>query len=102
MVDRFAENLLGGHVADGADEDTGFGEGAGDLRAAGEAEVDDLDFVAAVDDEVGWLDVAVDDAMFVRVVQAGKQLRSEGRGGGQFERAASDSAWRGFRRRSSP
>ena len=61
---------LGREVAHGADQV--FADGLVEVRAAGEAEVDQghgLDRVGASDDDVGRLHVAMDDARVVRHVQ---------------------------------
>ncbi len=96
VVDLLAENLLGRHVADGAYDDAGFGERLGDVWPLGQAEVDDLDLVAGADHQVGRLDVAMDDAVLVGVMQAGEQLGGEVGGSGEIERAAVDSVGQGF------
>ena len=69
-VDGFALGLLGGEVGGGA-EDRGC---LGDRRrrvgdGAGDAEVHDLDLVVLGDHDIAGLDVAVDDARAVRVLE---------------------------------
>ena len=72
LVDLLAEDLLGRHVFRRADHVAGLGE----LRVAlllrgGDAEVHDLDQARVVDQHVGGLQVAVDDAGLVRHGHAG-------------------------------
>src|SRR5689334_16642846 len=90
VIHRLGEDLFGGHVGDGSDDDAGFRKRTLDVRAAGQTEVYDLDLAVGVDDEVGGLDVAVDDALAVRVLKAGEELDGDLRGGGKVERASSD------------
>ncbi|GAB3799881.1 hypothetical protein GCM10027605_14380 [Micromonospora zhanjiangensis] len=52
--------MFWGEVAGGADEHVGAGE-AGFLEGVGDAEVEDAGSVVA-DDDVGWFEVAVDEA----------------------------------------
>ena len=73
-VHRVAAHLLGGHVADRAD-DLAFGGvgrelGVGDVEGIhlgelGEAEVEDLEPAVPRHEEIGGLEVAVDDASLV-------------------------------------
>ena len=58
------EGLLGGHVGHGAEGRSGHGH----VRAAhqlGQAEVDDLHLAVIVDQDIGRLDVPVQDAVLV-------------------------------------
>jgi hypothetical protein len=66
-VDLAAERL-GGHVPQGAEDVTGVGEVLLVVRL-GQAEVGDPDDAARVEQQVGRLDVAVDDPLDVRVGQ---------------------------------
>ena len=74
--------LLGAHVEDRADQlafGRGFvGPGQVGIGEAGDAEIDDLGVAPRVDQQVGRLQVAVDDALFVPecdpVTEAGDEL----------------------------
>ena len=65
---RLAEGLLGAHVAQRAEQVAGHGQ-AGLGVELGQAEVGDPEAAAGVEQQVGRLDVAVDDAERVGVVQ---------------------------------
>ena len=56
-----AEGLLGAHVAERAQQVAGHGQ-AGVVLELGQAEVGDPEVAAVVEQQVGRLDVAVDDA----------------------------------------
>ena len=79
-VDRpAADRLLGRHVVRRADDDVGLRGVAADVAAqAREAEVEDADVIAGAqllaDHDVRRLDVAVDDALRVRVREPGRDL----------------------------
>ena len=74
MVDRLAARLLGRHELRRADDDPVVGQ-AGIIGRAGQAEVDDLDAPRrAVEQDVGRLDVAVDQAVGMRGGQAESDL----------------------------
>ena len=64
MIDRHAvgQRLLGAHVAERAQQVAGHGE-RGVRFDVGQAEVGDPDLALAVQHEVGWFDVAVDDPL---------------------------------------
>ncbi len=69
-VDLLALRLLRREVLRGADDGRGLGHRhAGVTHGAGDAEVHDLDLAVARQHDVGRLDVAVDDAGSVRVLQ---------------------------------
>ena len=72
LVDRRAARLLGGEVLRGADDRALLRHLA--RAGAGDAEVRDLDDALGVDDDVVRLDVAVDDAVAVRVAERGEDL----------------------------
>jgi hypothetical protein len=72
LVDRRAARLLGGEVLRGADDRALLGHLA--RARAGDAEVGDLDDALGVDDDVVRLDVAVHDAVAVRVAERGEDL----------------------------
>ena len=82
-VDVLAEELLGRHVGDGPDGAAGPGQAglAGDL---GQAEIGDPGDALLRDEDVGRLDVAVDDAVRMGGGQAVGDLGGEGErlGGG--------------------
>ncbi len=74
-VELLPHRLLGGHVGRGAEQRPGVRDlGVGEL---GDAEVGDLDLVRLVDDEVGGLDVPVDDPARVGVVEGRRDLAHE-------------------------
>ena len=60
--------LLGGEVAGGADDRPGLGERV-EPAGARDAEIGDVDAAVRAEEEVGRLDVAVDDALGVGVVE---------------------------------
>ena len=77
-------DLLGRHVAERAHHDAGLGQRLRprDVRVLvdrllGETEVENLDASVGRDEQVGWLDVAVRDALFVRRREAGGDLPAE-------------------------
>ncbi|MEZ6197069.1 MAG: hypothetical protein R3F20_15280 [Planctomycetota bacterium] len=76
-----AQGLLGTHPGDRADEPPGTGGEArrAQLRIgdAGHAEVEDARAPLLVDEDVGGLQVAVDDALLVRVLDAVRELGRE-------------------------
>ncbi len=76
MIDRAGENLLGSHVGNGSDENAGFGESTGDVRTPRESKINDLDLALGNDDQVGGLDVAMNDAFSVGVLKTGEDLDS--------------------------
>ncbi len=89
-IDFFAAGLLGRHVGDGADGGTGAGEQGGVDGGAdadgglfvffgqlGEAEVEDLGAPAGGDEDVGGLDVAVNDAFTVGGVEGVGDLNGD-------------------------
>ena len=83
MVDGAAAGLLGGHVVRGAAD---HGGGLAHLfDGLGEAEVHDLHAAAQGEEEVRGLDVAVDDALAVRVGEALGHLDPEARAVGHGE-----------------
>ena len=78
VVDDHAlgERLLGAHVAERAEQVAGHRH-AGVLFDAGQAEVGDPELAGVVDQEVGRLDVAVEDAVLVGVVEGFGGLDAE-------------------------
>src|SRR5581483_2339143 len=66
---RAGGGLLGGHVPRGAEEGAAAGQGRV-VGVAGQAEVGDPDDALVVEEQVGRLDVAVDDAAGVGVGEA--------------------------------
>ena len=113
-VDGLAAGLLGRHVADRSEQGAGggdVGDGVGGAgigigicplgQVLGEAPVDDDGLAELADEDVGGLEVAVDDAVAVGVsdgVCGGDHLREQGEAGGEalaggdalLERAALD------------
>ncbi len=89
LVDRFAACLLGAHVGDGPEDDTGGGGGVGNgkgllwltrelgLESLGEAEIQDFDLPFRSDLGVGGLQVAVDDALLMSGLEAFGHLFEE-------------------------
>ena len=68
-VDGAAFDLLGGDVVDGAERVAGGRAGVGILGAAGEPEVAEVGVLVGREQDVGGLDVAVDQAVLVRGVE---------------------------------
>ena len=74
-VHRLAGDLLGRHVLGGAHDHAGHRHARG-FVAVGDAEVEEAKGAAVLrNQQVGGLDVAMDDAAFVRVTESGTQLR---------------------------
>lgn len=84
-VERLGKDLFGGHIQEGADghTDLGLALAADDL---GDPEVCEFDDAIFADEEIGRLEVAVDDAAFVGVLEAHERL--QGDGDGFFKREA--------------
>ena len=77
VVDRLAAGLLGGHVLRRAGHDAALRQ-AGVVGGAGQAEVGELDPLDAVlQQDVGRLDVAVDQPLRVRRRQPGGRLHAD-------------------------
>jgi hypothetical protein len=77
VVHGVAAGLLGRHVSGRADDEAALGQ-AGVIGCAGQAEVGDLDPPGAVlQQDVGRLDVAVDQALFVGGGQADGDLQAD-------------------------
>lgn len=77
LVDALASNLLGRHVGGRADDCPRLRQAA--AVEMGDAEIGDLDPPAAGQDDVRRLDVAMDDAVLVAVLQPGEQPRHDHR-----------------------
>ena len=82
-----AAHLLRGHVAWRAHGEAGHGE-AGGVEGAGDAEVGEGGATAGVDDDVAGLDVAVDHALSVGVVEGAGELGDDAAGLGWGEGSA--------------
>ncbi len=78
-VELVAQDLLRAHVARRAHAGAGLGQVAQRV-VAGDAEVHQLHLALVGDDDVGRLDVAVDDAAEVRVVERTRDLQRDDRG----------------------
>jgi hypothetical protein len=77
MIDGFATGLLGGHVLRRAGDDTGLSQ-SGIIGRPGQAEVGNLDALDAVlEQDVGRLDVAVDQSLGVGGGEAGGGLHTD-------------------------
>ncbi len=78
-VDRVASYLLGREVSGGPDDHTGARQIT--LRAVGlgDTKVGDLDAVVSTDEDVGRLDVAMDDPRAVRVMECHCDVTSDAR-----------------------
>ena len=74
-VDLGALDLLGRHVVGRSEDDAGGGHGGG--GESGDAEVHDLHRAVLTDEDVGGLDVAVDDAGLVGVGQPVQHLQDD-------------------------
>lgn len=89
--------LLGRHVGRGADDDAGHGQGVvGGLGKTRDAEVAQFRGIAGglVEEDVGRLEVAVDDAAAVGCLQGLADLDRPGQGLGNGERAAGEGVQR--------
>jgi hypothetical protein len=83
-----ALDLLGGHEVRRAEDDPGLRVQRGDVEALGQAEVGDLGDTVGVQQDVGRLQVAVDDPLLVRRVDgAGQGLHQPGGVPGRQRRA---------------
>ena len=96
-VERFTAGLLGGHVGDGPDHATGVRDEicrlgldvfGGRVLDPGDAEVENLRIAAMGHEDVGRLDIAVDDALGVRGFKRIGELHTEAERVIEPERAA--------------
>ena len=85
-VDGFSGELLGRHVRHGAEHRPELRE-LGRVEA-GDAEIGDLHAAVVEQDDVAGLDVAVDDAALVRMLQRGEELGHHAAGLGEREAPA--------------
>jgi hypothetical protein len=76
-IDLLPLHLLGRHVLQRADHAALRARGFAGILDAGDAEVGELDAPARLDQQVGRLDVAVDDALLVRVVERAEQVADD-------------------------
>ena len=94
------DGLLGGHVGGRAQDRAGDGQARVGLDPLGQAEVGDVGLALGVEQDVGRLQVAVQDAALVGVVDGLGDLGDQPRGGPRVGRVARPAAWPGCRRRS--
>jgi hypothetical protein len=87
-----ARGLLGRHIARGADDGARHGDLRMALQRLGEAEVHDVGLAVLVEHDVVGLDVAVDDAARVGVLDGAGDLREDGGGLGGGELLAREAA----------
>ena len=103
MIDRLAQDLLGGDVAGGAEHRSGLGERRLRRRHLGDAEVHELDLAAIEHADVARLEVAVIDALGVGVGDRLRHLdQDRQRACGRRSARAIGSCARGPRRRGTP
>ncbi len=106
-IDGLAANLLGRHIARGAQHHAGFGVGVvavgsevcepeSDLREFGEAEVENLYAAIFGDEKIFRLQVAVDDAFFVGGGESAGDLRGVVERLADGQRAAAQALAQGF------
>ena len=86
LVHVVAHHLLGRHVAGRSDREADSGEVGGLSRSARKSEVREHRAAVRVDQDVGRLEVAVDDACIVRVLQAVADLTQVAPCGQRVER----------------
>ena len=78
LVERVALDLLGRHVGRGADaHDEGRVAVHVLAQVQRQAEIEDLRLVVAGDQDVGWLDVTMDDALPVRIIERHAALEND-------------------------
>src|SRR6185436_2901926 len=77
VVDRGAADLLGRQVGGGAERHAGARQVTRHVGELGDAEVHDLHRAVGGDPDVGRLDVAVDDAVTMRVLEPAGSLRQD-------------------------
>ncbi|KPC78163.1 hypothetical protein ADK82_32195 [Streptomyces sp. NRRL S-4] len=75
-ANRLAEDLLGSEVGRGADERASRGVGGG-VQKPGDAEVREMGPVPGIQENVGRLDVSMDDSCFVCVSQRMSEVRAD-------------------------
>jgi len=106
LVDRLSARLLGAHVGGSPDDASGFSRVETERRGVEasfvdpgvridrlrDAEVEHLHDTGRCDQDVGRLQVAVDDAAFVRRLERARDLLRGGQGVAERQRSATDAA----------
>ena len=86
-VDRLAVDLLGGEVGGRAHGSALARRDALLVESPGQPEVGEIDMLVRVEQHIGGLDVAMDEAARVRRIQSVRDLAADGERAGRLERA---------------